>query len=105
MCVSGVISGGWSCSIVCGAAEALAHVLSVWAFLNASGVEITAVNHTRGMKATGGRSVAGDCPRRNGCVCVYGVCDGVANAAKIAQPRKRPSLNVNLGKPSAWNQA
>lgn len=52
----------------------LAHFLSVWVFLNASGVEITAVNHTEGMEATGGRSVARDCQRHNGFVCVYGVC-------------------------------
>lgn len=84
MCVSDVIYGGCGCSIVCGAAEILAHALSVWASLNASGVEITAVNHTRGMEAAGGRGVAGDCRRRNGFVCVYGVCDRVANVAKSA---------------------
>lgn len=30
-------------------------------------------------------------------MCVYGVCDGVANAAKIAQPRKKAESECEFG--------
>lgn len=52
------------------------------------------MNHTEGMKATGGRSVARDCQRHNGFVFVYGVCDRVANAMKTARPCRMKELQL-----------